>query len=241
VQALEGYSFSVDAARVQALGMLVLCIACGETSRPSTPTEATAGAAPVVDAVDEVDECARDPEAVDGVVLEGSVAVNNPSDLEALTNVSVITGTLSVGPLHSGPLRLPNLRKVGSLELNGSPAQPASPNQTTSLELPHLFQIDDQLWIYLGWNLVEIDLHSLQSVSNRVFIHRNVDLKTLRLDSLADSPALEITGNLSLPSCITESLARFGGSSANGDADTRCHCEMVCGHLQGACEDVKTP
>ncbi|HEX2871130.1 MAG TPA: hypothetical protein VHP33_07740 [Polyangiaceae bacterium] len=231
----------MDATRVRALGALVLCVACGETSPPYKPVDAAGGAAPFVEQIGEADECAEPPAPVDGVVLEGSVGIARPSDLDALANVAVITGTLSVISLHSGPLRLPNLRKVGSLELNGSPAPPDTPNQTTSLELPNLTHIDDQLYIYLGWNLAEVDLRSLQAVGSRVFIHRNIDLKTLRLDSLTDSPQLEITGNLSLPSCITESLARLGGSAANGDADTRCHCEMVCDHLKGVCEDVKTP
>jgi hypothetical protein len=215
---------------VSTLGALLLCLACGETSLSPKPAEATGGAATIVD------ECAEAPAPLDGVVLEGGVEIARPSDLDALANVAEIKGTLSVVALHSGPLRLPNLRKVGSLELNGSPAPPETPNQTTSLELPNLTHIDDQLWIYLGWNLAEVDLRSLESVGNRVFIHRNLELKTLRLESLTDSPGLEITGNLSLPSCITESLAQFGGSSANGDADTRCHCEAVCSHLEARCD-----
>ena len=223
------------------MGALVLCVACGETSAPSTPVDTAGGATGIVDQVGEMDECAEPPAPVDGVVLDGSVGIARPSDLDALANVAEITGTLSIVSLHSGPLRLPNLRKLGSLELNGSPAPPDTPNQTTSLELPNLTHIDDQLYLYLGWNLAKVDLRSLQAVGNRVFIHRNIDLKTLRLDSLTDSPQLEITGNLSLPSCATESLAQLGGSSANGDADTRCHCEMVCDHLEGVCEDVKTP
>lgn len=175
------------------------------------------------------------------MILEGSVTVASASDVESLADVTEITGTLSIVSLHSGPLLLPNLRKLGSLELNGSSAPPGSPNQTTSLELPNLTQVDDQLWIYRGWNLLEVDLHSLRSVGNRVFIHRNIDLKTLRLDALTDAPTLEVTGNLSLPSCTIDWLPHFNDYPANGDADTRCHCEMVCGHLEGRCDGVRTP
>lgn len=175
------------------------------------------------------------------MIFDGSVTVGSASDVESLADVTEITGTLSVVPPHSGPLLLPNLRKLGSLDLTGSPGPPDIPNQTTSLELPNLTQVDDQLWIYRGWNLIEVDLHSLQSVGNRVFIHRNIDLKTLRLDALTDSPELEVTGNLSLPSCTIDWLPHFNDYPANGDADMRCHCEMICDHLEGVCEDVKTP
>ena len=223
------------------MGALVLCIGCGETSRSPTAVEMAGGAAPVVDEVEQVDECAEPVPSEDGTLLDRPVTISSPSDVEAIAHVGVITGTLTISSLHSGPLRLPNLRKVGSLEFVGSPAEPEGPNQTTSLELPNLLFVDDQLSIYLGWNLIEVDLHSLQRVGTGVFIDRNVELRTLRLDSLTDSPEFELSGNLSLPSCMTESVAQFGSSSANGDADTRCHCEIVCGHLEGRCDDVKTP
>lgn len=211
------------------MSVLLLCFGCGETAESPAIVQAA-------------DECARPTKPLGDVILDDDAGPARADDLEALANVTEITGTLYVYSPYSGPLRLPNLRKLGGLHIEGSAApQENGQAQITTLELPNLTHIDDEIWVYLAWDLVTLDLRSLESVGNRVFIHRNVELKTLRLDSLSDSPSLEITGNLSLPSCTTESLARFGGSSANGDADTRCHCEMVCDHLEGRCDDVKTP
>ncbi|WP_437586186.1 hypothetical protein [Sorangium sp. So ce1000] len=97
------------------------------------------------------------------------------------------------------------------------------------------------MWIYLAFGLLEADFRKLETVDERLWIHRNKELATLRLDALRSvGEDTQITGNERLPACsleIIEANLRAGGNTnigiSGGFRETGCECTLAYG--QGLC------
>lgn len=212
--------------------------ACGSTGAAPKQTEAVAGAPATPDDSDAPTCLPDDPASGDGAFV-GDVTLATEDDVAAIADVAEIHGSLRVTETFSGVLSLPNLTYLGGeLHVEGSDGPPSLPNQVTSVRLPNLERIDGQLWLYLAWNLRELDLRSLESVGGQIFIMRNISLQVARFDSLTEvEGGVTFSAQLSLPGCITEPFPLIGGESlANGSADQDCHCESPCGYLQARCD-----
>jgi hypothetical protein len=188
---------------------------------------------------DDTTTCLLDREPLGSGAFEGDVILSTSGDVAAIADFAEIRGSLRVLSTYSGVLDLPNLRSLGGdLHVEGTPSPAAVVSQLTSLRLPNLERIDGEVWIYLAWNLGEVDLRSLESVAGQLFIMRNVSLRVARLDALGEvGGGMTFQAQTSLPSCVTDPVSLLAGLTlANGAADTRCHCESPCGYLQAKCD-----
>lgn len=188
---------------------------------------------------DDTRTCLPDREPLGSGAFEGDVTLSTPDDVAAIADLAEIRGSLRVLSTYSGVLDLPNLRLLrGDLHVEGTPGPATVVNQLTSLRLPNLERIDGEVWIYLAWNLGELDLRSLESVAGQLFIMRNVSMRVARLDALAEvAGGVTFQAQTSLPSCVTDPVPLLADTAlANGAADTRCHCESPCGYLEAKCD-----
>jgi hypothetical protein len=168
----------------------------------------------------------------EGLVLDGDAFVSTPADVEALREFSGITGTLEVAPTLELDVNLPQLRHVGG-DLR------AESTTLRRFAAPRLETIDGQVWFYLNYDLVGIDLQNLTRVGTRVFIHRNLELRVLQLDALVSAGemnsanSVEISGNLALPDCYLDLVGeRF---SFVRTTSPECSCTRRCGLIEAFC------
>ena len=94
------------------------------------------------------------------------VLISNTASLAAAMNCVEVTGSLAMSLTFVGTVELPRLRKVGKdVRRDGAPApkNPNDPAQVTRLRLPNLTQIGGDLWFYLDYNLIELDLRSVET------------------------------------------------------------------------------
>ena len=225
--------------------MATLCagflLACeGSPERSGEKADSIAGA-PATDEtlVDDTSGCVPDREPQGNGVLEGDVILRRPSDVVAISGFAEIRGSLHILPTYSGVVDLPNLQKLGGdLHVEGTSSPTTGTILLTTLRLPNLQRIDGGLWMYLASQLVELDLHSLESVAGEVFIMRNLSLRVVRLDRLtAVDDSVIFSAQTSLPSCATVAVSVLTDVTlANGFADTDCHCESPCGYPQARCD-----
>jgi hypothetical protein len=105
--------------------------------------------------------------------------------------------------------------------------------------MPNLARVRGTLWIYLAFELLEADFRELEAVDERLWIHRNPELATLRLDVLRGvGEDVQITDNFGVSECALEMIKAHvtaGGAVmiAGGAREDGCECELVCG--QGIC------
>jgi hypothetical protein len=188
---------------------------------------------------DSAPTCLPDPEPAGDGVYEGDVTLTTPSDVAAIVDFEEIRGSLRVPSTYSGVLELPNLRRLsGDLHIEGSPGPKPELDQVTSLRLANLQHLGGELWIYLAWSLSEVDLRSLESVTGQIFIMRNLSMRVARFDALQEvGGGVTFAAQTSLPQCVTALNPILGSAaSANGSADTTCHCESPCGYVQAQCD-----
>jgi hypothetical protein len=166
----------------------------------------------------------------EGSVLEGDARIASPADVAALREYSGITGSLEVASaVELLDVELPQLRYVGG-DLR------AESTGLRRFAAPRLETIDGEVWFYLNYDLVGIDLHNLTRVGTRVFIHRNIELRVLQLDALvsaAEMNSVEISGNLALPDCYLDVVGeRF---SFVRTSSPECSCTRSCGLVEAFC------
>jgi hypothetical protein len=162
-------------------------------------------------------------------VFEGDAFVTSPADVEALREYSGITGSLEVASTLELDVELPQLRQLGG-DLR------AESTKLRRFAAPRLESIDGEVWFYLNYDLVGIDLHNLSRVGTRVFIHRNLELRVLQLDALVSVDGMEgveVSGNLALPDCFLDLLGeRF---SFVRTSSPECSCTRSCGLIEAHC------
>ncbi|WP_437765998.1 hypothetical protein WMF27_26890 [Sorangium sp. So ce281] len=187
-------------------------------------------------------DCESGPEALEGSVHQGDLLIASDADALAARAYSTINGTISVSPDFAGTLDLPSLLDVGGIRAEGSASSGELVTaQIKAIRMPNLVRVRGTLWIYLAFELREADFRKLEAVDERLWIHRNTELATLRLDALRSvGEDVQITDNFKLPACglemIEASLRAVGTSSMNisgGLQETGCECRLVCG--QGLC------
>jgi hypothetical protein len=154
------------------------------------------------------------------------------------------TGSVIVSPSFVGTVDLPRLRKVGKdIRRDGAaaPSDPNNPAQTTRVRLPNVTQIGGELWFYLDFKLVELDLRSVETITGRAWIYRDTLIHTLRLDALHQvGKDFYIADVVRLPDCVAKDIASHvtaGETSTAYSTPTPagCHCEQVCGHVEVLC------
>jgi hypothetical protein len=154
------------------------------------------------------------------------------------------TGSVTVSPLFVGIADLPGLRKVGGdVRRDGAaaPVNASDPAQVTRVRMPSLTEIGGDLWFYLDFNLVELDLRGLTTVGGRAWVYRDTLIDTLRLDALKTvGRDFYIADVFRLPDCVAEDILSHVTSGESAYASgavtpTNCHCEPVCGHVEQRC------
>jgi hypothetical protein len=168
----------------------------------------------------------------EGLVFEGDAYVTSPEDVEALREYSGITGSLEVASGLELDVELPQLRHLGG-DLR------AESTLLRRFAAPGLETIDGEVWFYLNYDLVGIDLHNLTRVGTRVFIHRNLELRVLQLDALVSAGEMntantvEISGNLALPDCYLDLVGERFSFVRSTSPD--CSCTRSCGLVEAFC------
>jgi len=187
-------------------------------------------------------DCESGPEALEGSVHQGDLLIASDADALAARAYSTINGTISVSPAFAGTLDLPSLLEVGGIKAEGGASRGELVTaKIKAIRTPNLARVRGTLWIYLAFELVEADFRKLEAVDARLWIHRNTELATLRLDALRSvGEDVQITGNLKLPACALERIdadLRAAGNTnvsiSGGLQETGCECKLVCG--QGLC------
>jgi hypothetical protein len=187
-------------------------------------------------------ECESGPEALEGSVHQGDLLIASDADALAARAYSTINGTISVSSDFAGTLDLPSLLEVGGIRAEGSASSGELVTaQIKAIRMPNLARVRGTLWIYLAFELLEADFRKLEAVDARLWIHRNTELATLRLDALRSvGEDVQITDNFKVPACALErieaNLSAAGTTSMNisgGLQETGCECRLVCG--QGLC------
>jgi len=174
-----------------------------------------------------------------GETLDGDLVLAGVADAQAAESLSEVTGSVIVLPSYEGPLALANLTRVGgSVRVEAVLIENATEYdypRVTDLALPNLETIGDELYLYLATSLVEADFRALIEVGTQVYVHRNVALRVLRLDSFEQGGVL-ITANL-LPQCAIDAVcAQVGGQSCgNSLSPEGCACIPRCGRLEPDC------
>lgn len=174
-------------------------------------------------------------------VHAGDLTITDAAGAEAARSLTEVTGTLRVAPPLAGTLELPNLQAIGGdlrvEEVTVSPGSSAGYPLISHLRLVNLTRIGGALWIYLATALVETDLRGLASVGGDVFVHRNLKLRTVGLDSLHDvGSTVHFSANL-LARCEVDAIvAALESGTFNGlGGDRDCACETTCGHVVPSC------
>ncbi|WP_437973248.1 hypothetical protein WMF11_30535 [Sorangium sp. So ce295] len=187
-------------------------------------------------------ECESGPEALEGSVHQGDLLIASDADALAARAYSTINGTISVSSDFAGTLDLPSLLEVGGIRAEGSASSGELVTaQIKAIRMPNLARVRGTLWIYLAFELLEADFRKLEAVDARLWIHRNTELATLRLDALRSvGEDVQITDNFKVPACALErieaNLRAAGNTSigiSGGSQETGCECRLVCG--QGLC------
>ncbi|WP_157906949.1 hypothetical protein [Sorangium cellulosum] len=187
-------------------------------------------------------DCESGPEALEGSVYQGDLLIASDADALAARAYSTINGTISVRSDFAGTLDLPSLLEVGGIRAEGSASSGELVTaQIKAIRMPNLARVRGTLWIYLAFELLEADFRKLEAVDERLWIHRNPELATLRLDALRSvGEDVQITDDFKVPACALErieaNLTAAGITSMNisgGLQETGCECRLVCG--QGRC------
>lgn len=170
--------------------------------------------------------------------------IETAADATAAEECTEVTGGVTISPFFKGTVDLPRLRKVGKdVRRDGAnaPTTTGDPAQTTHVLLPNCTEIGGDLWFYLDFNLVELDLRSVRTIAGRAWVYRDTMIHTLRLDAL-QSVGMDfyIGDDFQLPDCVAkdiESHVTAGQSSTATGTKTpaNCHCEPVCGHVEQLC------
>jgi hypothetical protein len=165
----------------------------------------------------------------DGLVLDGDAVIASQADVEFLREFSGITGNLELAvTLEPLDVALPQLRHVGG-DLR------AESTRLRRFAAPRLEGIDGELWFYLNYELVAVDLRNLTQVETRVFIHRNRELSVLQLDALVSvgDIGVEVNANLALPDCFLDIIGeRFTFVRTTAP---ECRCTRSCGLIEAVC------
>ncbi|WP_437708473.1 hypothetical protein WMF45_30265 [Sorangium sp. So ce448] len=210
----------------------------GGDTGPGATSGASAGGAGEGGAGD----CESGPEALEGSVHRGDLLIASDADALAARAYSTIDGTISVSSDFAGTLDLPSLLEVGGIRAEGSASSGELVTaQIKAIRMPNLVRVRGTLWIYLAFELLEADFRKLEAVDARLWIHRNTELATLRLDALRSvGEDVQITDNFKVPACALErieaNLRAAGNTSigiSGGSQETGCECRLVCG--QGLC------
>jgi len=174
----------------------------------------------------------------------GDIVIVNAADATTARDCTEATGGVTISPLFVGTVDLPRLRKVAKdVRRDGAnaPAMAGDPAMTTRVLLPNVTEIGGDLWFYLDFNLVELDLRSLQTVAGRSWIYRDTMIHTLRLDVLQHVGLdFYIADVFQLPDCVVQDIASHVTAGQSLDVlgtktPANCHCESVCGHVEQLC------
>ncbi|WP_437791644.1 hypothetical protein [Sorangium sp. So ce693] len=187
-------------------------------------------------------DCESGPEALEGSVHQGDLLIASDADALAARAYSAINGMISVRSDFAGTLDLPSLLEVGGIRAEGGASSGELVTaKIKAIRMPNLARVRGTLWIYLAFELVEADFRKLEAVDERLWIHRNTELATLRLDALRSvGEDVQITDDFKVPACALErieaNLRAAGNTSMNisgGLQENGCECRLVCG--QGLC------
>lgn len=178
------------------------------------------------------------PEA--GDVVATDLIITTVDDAASALAISEVGGSLLISRTFPGVLHLPNLRRVGGdVRLQGDQVMipPESWSAMTELRLPHLESIGGELFLYLTGALVETDLRSLKTVGKRVYYMRNVALRRIGLDSIANGSVSIQASPLSAACEIDAICKRIGATDCGAEySDASCSCVEQCGRLEPHCD-----
>jgi hypothetical protein len=172
------------------------------------------------------------------------ILIDTAAAVIAAQDCTEATGGVTIFPSFVGTVDLPRLRRVGKdVRRDGAPkpANAADPAQTTRVRLPNVTAIDGDLWFYLDFNLVELDLRSVETIAGRAWVYRDTVIDTLRLDALHTvGMDFYIADAAQLSACVVKDIFSHvvaGPSSTGYGAPTpaNCHCAAVCGHVEEQC------
>lgn len=188
-------------------------------------------------------DCAPVPVPSGGKVC-ADILIDSAAAATAAADCIEATGGLTISPTFTGTVELPRLRKVGKdVRRDGAPkpTNASDPAQTTRVRLPNVTEIGGDLWFYLDFNLVELDLRSVVTIGGRAWVYRDTLIRTLRLDALHTvGQDLYIGDVFALPDCVAKDIASHvtaGQTAVASGATTpsNCHCGPVCGHVEQLC------
>jgi hypothetical protein len=164
--------------------------------------------------------------------------ITSEADADAAQSYSEITGDLSVAASYEGVLELLNLVGVGGSVTVESPLTTDSTAvdwvRITELRLPNLVGIGGRLYLYLTMGLVETDFRSLETIGEEMYIHRNLGLRRMRLDSLTECPYTYFGDTFELPRCEIDAICAIGSSNCETGREG-CTCPVECGLLTPHC------
>lgn len=186
-------------------------------------------------------ECPSPPPAPEtGDMLDEDLSIASTADAEGAAGLSEITGSLLIAPTFPGVLYLPNLQRVGGdVYLQGNVVAGAPESEwasITELRLPNLQSIGGELFLYLTGALVETDFRGLETVGSRVYYMRNLALRRIGLDSLAQGP-VDIQASPLAASCEIDAICAQVGASGCGSqySNPDCACVARCTRLEPRC------
>ncbi|MDQ2643135.1 MAG: hypothetical protein M3020_04925 [Myxococcota bacterium] len=157
-------------------------------------------------------------------VFDGDLEIANAEDLEEARKYTEITGALQISVEE---LELPALVRLGG---------DLSSFGTTSVRLPALTEVGGSVYYYLDEAIEILDLRNLRSVGDQFWVHRNLALRELQIDALAEVGAdLQISANLKLPDCFLD-VVDTRLPVLHTMAPEGCTCTRSCGVVSVACE-----
>lgn len=158
----------------------------------------------------------------EGLVYEGDLTIASAEDLEAAKRYSSVAGDLIV---NAAEVELPLLTRVGG---------DVGSSGTVHLRLPNLREVGGEIYYYLDGDIVTLDFRSLERVGGQVYIHRNLALRELQLDSLREAEGCQISANTELPDCFLDVVStRF---SILRTTAPECTCTRSCGVVTAHCD-----
>jgi hypothetical protein len=172
------------------------------------------------------------------------ILIDSAAAAIAAQDCTEATGSVAIYPFFTGAVDLPRLRKVGKdVRRDGAPkpANAADPAQTTRIHLPNLTEIGGDLWFYLDFNLVELDLRSVETIAGRAWVYRDTLIDTLHLEALRSVGMDFYVGDtFQLPECVAKEIfshvtAGQGSNLGGTKPSASCHCEAACGLVEERC------
>lgn len=165
--------------------------------------------------------------------FDGDLLIVDDASLAAARKYTDVTGMVRVDPAFVGNVDLPNLISVGSdlaaeSAIVSSPAPAIVESHIKRLRAPRLTTVGGQLWIYLNFELTELDVRALTSAAS-VFIDRNTNLQMVRFDAY---PA-DLSFDAPLADCLAPAFPKV--LVTKPERALTCACSSECGHVVADC------